>query len=62
MSTRIKVTQVKSIAGTSQKQRATMKLLGLGKINRSAMVSDSPQTQGMIRTVRHLITVDLVQG
>ena len=62
MTQQFKVTQIKSVAGTSQKQRATMKLLGLGKINRSHVVTDSPQMQGMIRTVRHLINVDVVKG
>jgi large subunit ribosomal protein L30 len=52
------VTQVRSTAGTSPSQRATLRSLKLGKIGRTATVKDSPQAQGMLRVVKHLVTIE----
>lgn len=38
-------------------QKLTIKALGLGKINKSVEVEETPQIQGMIRKVNHLVTV-----
>jgi large subunit ribosomal protein L30 len=51
------VTQVRSSNGTSPNQRATLRSLRLGKIGRTATVKDSPQAQGMLRVVEHLVEV-----
>ena len=51
------VTQVKSGIGQSDRHLGTLRALGLGKIGRSAEHADSPQLQGMLRQVRHLVTV-----
>jgi len=50
--------QVRSANGASAVQRATLRSLKLGRIGREAKHSDSPQLQGMIRTVKHLVEVD----
>jgi large subunit ribosomal protein L30 len=52
------VTQVRSTNGTSPSQRATLRSLKLGKIGRTATVTDSPQAQGMLRVVQHLVTIE----
>ena len=54
----LKITQVRSAIGQSQRHRGTLRALGLGKIGRSAEHKDSPQLQGMLGQVRHLVTVD----
>jgi large subunit ribosomal protein L30 len=54
----LKVTQVRSLVGQSERHRGTLRALGLGKIGRSAEHKDSPQLQGMLRQVRHLVRVD----
>jgi large subunit ribosomal protein L30 len=54
----LKVTQVRSIVGQSERHRGTLRALGLGKIGRSAEHKDSPQLQGMLRQVRHLVRID----
>jgi large subunit ribosomal protein L30 len=54
----ITVTQVRSTAGTSPNQRATLRSLKLGKIGRTSTVKDGPQTQGMLRVVEHLVTIE----
>lgn len=54
----IKVTLVRSIAGTLPKQRGTIKALGLGKVNSSRVHTVTPCTMGMVRTVAHLVKVE----
>jgi large subunit ribosomal protein L30 len=51
------ITQVKSGIGQSGRHRGTLRALGLGKIGRSAEHVDSPPLHGMLRQVRHLVTV-----
>ena len=55
---KVKLTQVKSIIDRSQRQKDTMKALGLRKINHSVEKEVTPQVQGMITKVSHLITVE----
>ena len=55
------ITQVKSIIGGLENQRLTLRALGLRKIRQSVERPDTPQIRGMIRTVRHLVTVEEVQ-
>jgi len=56
--TKLRITQTRSQIGQSQRHRGTLRALGLGKIGRSAEHKDSPQLQGMLRQVRHLVTVE----
>ncbi|MCK9389849.1 MAG: 50S ribosomal protein L30 [Sulfuritalea sp.] len=51
----IKVTLVKSVIGTKQDHRATVRGLGLRKLNSSAMLEDTPAVRGMIRKVAYLV-------
>ena len=55
---KIKVTLVKSIIGTKQDHRATVRGLGLRKLNSSAMLEDTPAVRGMIRKVAYLVKVE----
>jgi large subunit ribosomal protein L30 len=54
----VKVTQVRSAIGQTQRHRGTLRALGLGKIGRTAEHEDSPELQGMLRQVRHLVRVE----
>jgi large subunit ribosomal protein L30 len=51
----VKVTLVKSVNGTKQDHRATVKGLGLRKLNSSAVLEDTPAVRGMIRKVAYLV-------
>lgn len=51
------VTQVKSTIDRPERQKRTIKALGLGKINRSVEVELTPQIAGMINKVDHLVSV-----
>lgn len=55
-----KITQIKSTIKRPEKQKRTIKALGLGKINRTVEKELNPQIQGMIRAVQHLVHVEVV--
>ena len=54
------ITQVRSTIGCKQNQRATLLSLGLRKIRQQVEREDNSQIRGMIKTVRHLVTVEEV--
>jgi large subunit ribosomal protein L30 len=54
----LRITQVRSGIGQSDRHLGTLRALGLGKIGRSAEHRDSPQLQGMLRQIRHLVTIE----
>jgi large subunit ribosomal protein L30 len=56
----IKITQIKSQIKRPQKQKDTLLALGLGKINRTRIVEDTPQTQGMIHKVAHMLSIEKI--
>jgi large subunit ribosomal protein L30 len=51
------VRQVRSANGVSPRQRDTLRSLKLGRIGKSATLSDTPQLRGMLRVVGHLVDV-----
>jgi large subunit ribosomal protein L30 len=55
---KIKITLVRSVAGTLPAQRKTVKALGLGKIGSSVVQENNPSTLGMVRVVSHLVKVE----
>lgn len=54
----LKLKQIKSANGSNATQRATLRSLKLGKIGRTSTMSDSPQLQGMVTSVSHLVEVE----
>jgi large subunit ribosomal protein L30 len=55
---KVKVTQVRSQIGQSERHRGTLRALGLGKIGRTAEHEETPVLAGMLRKVRHLVRVE----
>ena len=55
---KLRITQVRSQIGQSERHRGTLRALGLGKIGRSAEHDESPQLAGMLRKVRHLVRIE----
>ena len=51
----IKVTLVKSVIGTKQSHRATVRGLGLRRLNHSVELADTPEVRGMINKVSYLV-------
>ena len=55
---KIKVTLVKSVIGTKQSHRATVRGLGLRRLNHTVELADTPQVRGMIAKVSYLLKVE----
>jgi large subunit ribosomal protein L30 len=55
---KLRLRQVRSQIGQSQRHRGTLRALGLGKIGRTAEHDDTPVIAGMLRKVRHLVDVE----
>lgn len=51
----ITITLVKSLIGTKRSHRATIKGLGLRRINSTSVLEDTPAVRGMIQKVNYLI-------
>ena len=56
--TKLRITQVRSAIGQSQKHRGTLRALGLGKIGRTVEHDENPALAGMLRKVHHLVRVE----
>jgi large subunit ribosomal protein L30 len=54
---KVKITQVRSLIDRPIDQKRTIQALGLGKISKSVEVEFTPQIQGMVKKVNHLISV-----
>lgn len=55
---KIRVTQVRSLIGSTQRQRATMATLGLRRIRQTVELENSPSVAGALRKVLHLVRVE----
>jgi large subunit ribosomal protein L30 len=55
---KVKITQIKSQIGQTERHRGTLRALGLGKIGRTAEHDETPVLAGMLRKVRHLVKVE----
>jgi large subunit ribosomal protein L30 len=58
MSKKVKVTQYKSSIGRLPKHRATLRGLGLRRINHTVELEDTPSVRGMINQVSYMIKVE----
>ena len=55
---KVKITQIKSHIDRPQRQKDTLRALGLGKINKSKIVENNAQVQGMINAVAHMLSIE----
>jgi large subunit ribosomal protein L30 len=55
---RVKITQVKSKNGATQRQIANLVSLGIHRLHQTVEVELTPVTKGMIEKVRHLVVVE----
>jgi large subunit ribosomal protein L30 len=56
--TKIKVTLLKSVAGIRRTHVATVRGLGLKRINHAVELADTPAVRGMIEKVSYLVRID----
>lgn len=59
---KLKVTLTRSLIGHPQDQRATVKALGLKKINSVVEKDDNPAIRGMIHKIEHLVKVEEINA
>ncbi|MBO9320572.1 MULTISPECIES: 50S ribosomal protein L30 [unclassified Roseiflexus] len=55
---RLKITYRKSAIGYSRDQKATIRSLGLRRLNSVVIHDDTPTIRGMVFKVRHLVSVE----
>ena len=56
--TKVRITQIKSRIGETQKHRGTLRALGLRKIGQTVEHDETPVLAGMLRKVRHLVRIE----
>ena len=57
---KIKITQVRSKIGSTERQKKSLTALGLRKVNASVEVEATPQILGMVGKLSHLLKVEKV--
>jgi large subunit ribosomal protein L30 len=57
----LKVTQVRSVVGSKQGHKRTVRALGLKRIRDSRVHQDTPQIRGMVHKVQHLVQAEEVE-
>lgn len=57
---KLRVTQVRSIIDRPERQKRTMKAIGLRKMNQTVEVANTPEMKSMIASVAHLLKVEEV--
>ena len=57
---KVKITQTRSRIGSTKRQKSTLDALGLTKMNRTVEHENTPQIQGMIKKILHLVKVEEV--
>ena len=58
MSKKIKIIQTKSCIGYNKKTKATVKALGLKRLNSSVVLNDNDALRGMINKINHLVKIE----
>ncbi|HZF99839.1 MAG TPA: 50S ribosomal protein L30 [Chitinophagales bacterium] len=58
MAKKIKITQIKSAIDRPDRQKRTMRALGIKKLHQTVELEATPQVLGMVEKVRHMVTVD----
>ena len=53
----VTVKQTRSLIGSTKKQVASIKGLGLRRINHEVTLKDTPAIRGMIKVVRHMVEI-----
>jgi large subunit ribosomal protein L30 len=58
MATLLRITQVKSASGHRSDQQATVRALGIRRMQHTVEHQDTPQIRGMVFKIRHLVKVE----
>ena len=60
MTGKLKITQIRSAINYTEKQRRTVRALGIKRLYQSVEHKDTPQIRGMIQRVKHLVKIEEV--
>jgi large subunit ribosomal protein L30 len=58
---RLRIRLTRSASGRKQDQKATVRALGIRRLNQAVEHNDTPQIRGMIFKIRHLLEVEELQ-
>jgi large subunit ribosomal protein L30 len=58
MADKLRLTQFKSANGSNERQKGTLRTLGLGKIGATSERVDDPTVRGALQKVSHLVKVE----
>lgn len=62
MAKQLKITWVKSIIGTKETHRGTIRALGFHRLNETVIKEDTPAIRGMIHSIQYLLRVEEVSA
>lgn len=57
----LRITLVKSPIGYAERQKRTVRALGLSRMQQTVVQPDNPQTRGMVKAIQHLVEVKLAE-
>jgi large subunit ribosomal protein L30 len=58
MALKLKITQIRSGINRPERQKRTLRGLGLTKLHKSVVLPDTPAVRGMVRKISHLVLVE----
>ena len=59
---KLRITQTRSAINRAEPQKRTIRALGIRGLNRPVEKNDTPQIRGMIFKVKHLVSVEEIDG
>jgi large subunit ribosomal protein L30 len=59
---KLRITQKKSLIGSPQRHRSTIRSLGLRRVNYTVIHDDKKEIRGMVFAVRHLVEVEKIKN
>lgn len=61
MDKKLRVKQIRSYISAKPKQKATLRALGLRKINAERVHDDTPVIRGMLQVVKHMVEISEIK-
>lgn len=59
---KLRITQLRSAINRIERQKRTIRALGIRRLNQTVVLEDTPQIRGMLRVVEHLVKVEKEDG
>lgn len=57
---KLRIKQIKSAIDRPEYQKRTLKALGIRKMHQTVEIEATPQVEGMVRTIQHLVAVETI--